>query len=108
MNPEVDQLAAEPAAKTTTQEVQAPEFHPTFVIPHAERVVTIMGVTGAIGSLFNLCPVPHDQMTQEQVDNFVARWIEQDEIKDPEEEPEQETEEEAEAKLEPGAKKKLK
>lgn len=51
-----------------------------FIIPQAERVITVFGVTGAIGSLVNLCPVEDkSSWTQSQVDSYVDRLIAMDE-----------------------------
>src|SRR5579862_5523369 len=69
---------------------------PELVLPHADRVVTIMGVTGTIRSLFNLCPVDHNQMTQAQVDTYVEGLIVQSEEEEAETEVEEETEDETE------------
>lgn len=64
---------------------------PSFEIPHADRVITAHGITGAIGSLINFCPVPAEDKanwTQEKVDNYVQQLIAMDESQ--KEEPETE------------------
>jgi hypothetical protein len=103
MEYEVRDTAAE-----TADEAQTAERPGEFTIPHAERVITVMGVTGAIGQLFNLCPVPHDQMTQSSVDAYVEKLITMDEAQQPEEEePEAEDSEADGTENDLSAKKKL-
>mgnify|MGYP000486377779 CR=1 FL=1 len=68
---------------------------PSYTIPHADRVITVFGVTGAIGNLINICPIPEEDkanFTQEQVDSYVDKLIAMDETPK-EEEVEPETEE---------------
>lgn len=72
---------------------------PTFEIPHADRVITVHGITGAIGSLINICPVPEeDKMlwTQEKVDNYVELLISMDESEKEESETDEPEDEESE------------
>lgn len=86
---------------------------PSFEIPYADRVITAHGITGAIGSLINFCPVPEEdkaRWTQEKVDNYVQKLIAMDEGQKDQKE-ESETDESEQQEEEPElekAKKKLK
>lgn len=89
MDQEQPQLAQEGYATDDTM-AEGPEQTPGFVIPHADRVITVHGVTGAIGNLINLCPVPAEDKalwSQGQVDAFVEQLISMDEVEKVEEEP---------------------
>lgn len=105
MGQEQSRLVEEQIADEVEAKLDVPQF-PTFEIPHADRVITAFGVTGAIGSLINFCPVPEEDKalwTQEKVDSWVDHLIAMDESEVEPEDEDSETEDSGPEK----AKKKL-
>lgn len=100
MSQEQSQVVEQQASHNLATEIGVQT--PSFEIPHADRVITAFGITGAIGSLVNFCPVSEEDKanwTQAQVNSYVDRLIAMDETPQEDEvEPETEETEPEEAK----------